>query len=87
VLTDVGEPANLGSIVSYGWSGAFGAYFWIDPKEDMIGVLMIQIRPYDHLNTRQDLQTVATQVRVAHALGVDLKHPASPPILSGNWIN
>jgi len=61
VLADLGETANLGSIGSYGWGGAFGTYFWIDPKEQMIGILMIQVRPYTHLNIRQDFQTLATQ--------------------------
>ena len=61
VLTDLGETANLGSLGSYGWGGAFGTYFWIDPKEQMIGILMIQVRPYSHLNIRQDFQTLATQ--------------------------
>jgi CubicO group peptidase (beta-lactamase class C family) len=27
---------------SFGWSGAFGTYFWVDPKEDLIAVMMIQ---------------------------------------------
>ena len=61
VLTDLGESANLGSLGSYGWGGAFGTIFWIDPKEDMFGILMIQLRPYDHVNIRQDFQTMATQ--------------------------
>jgi len=64
VLTDLGESANLGSLGSYGWGGAYGTYFWIDPKEDTIGILMIQIRPYDHLNFRKDFQTLATQAIV-----------------------
>src|SRR5882724_2133964 len=64
VLTDLGESANLGSLGSYGWGGAFGTYFWIDPKEDTIGILMVQIRPYDHLNIRQDFETLATQAIV-----------------------
>src|SRR5712692_6015623 len=61
VLTDLGESANLGSLGSYGWGGAFGTYFWIDPKEEMIGILMIQVRPYNHLNIRQEFQTLAMQ--------------------------
>jgi CubicO group peptidase (beta-lactamase class C family) len=64
VLTDLGESANLGSVGSYGWGGAFGTLFWIDPKEDMFGILMIQLRPYDHINIRQDFQTMATQAIV-----------------------
>jgi len=27
---------------SFGWSGAFGTHFWVDPKEKIVGVLMIQ---------------------------------------------
>jgi CubicO group peptidase (beta-lactamase class C family) len=27
---------------SYGWDGAFGTHFWIDPKEKIVGILMIQ---------------------------------------------
>jgi CubicO group peptidase (beta-lactamase class C family) len=61
VLTDLGKAAHLGSPGSYGWGGAFGTYFWIDPKEDMIGILMMQLRPYSHLNIRLDFQNLATQ--------------------------
>ncbi len=27
---------------SFGWDGAFGTHFWVDPKEKIVGVLMIQ---------------------------------------------
>jgi len=27
---------------SFGWSGAYGTHFWADPKENLVGVLMIQ---------------------------------------------
>jgi CubicO group peptidase (beta-lactamase class C family) len=27
---------------SYGWDGAFGTHFWVDPKEKMVGLLMMQ---------------------------------------------
>ena len=29
----------------FGWDGAFGSSWWVDPKEEMIGVLMAQRRP------------------------------------------
>jgi CubicO group peptidase (beta-lactamase class C family) len=41
----VHNAAASGSRVSngsFGWSGAFGTHFWVDPKEDLIAVLMIQ---------------------------------------------
>jgi CubicO group peptidase (beta-lactamase class C family) len=27
---------------SYGWDGAYGTHFWVDPKEKVVGILMIQ---------------------------------------------
>jgi CubicO group peptidase (beta-lactamase class C family) len=27
---------------SFGWSGAYGTHFWVDPKEDLIAIMMIQ---------------------------------------------
>ena len=27
---------------SFGWGGAFGTNFWVDPKEQLVGVLMVQ---------------------------------------------
>ena len=59
VRSHVGESAISGSVGEYGWGGAYGTYFWVDPKEQMIGILMVQVRPYTHLNIRQDFQVLA----------------------------
>ena len=64
VLTDVGKSAMLGSLGSYGWGGAYGTYFAVDPKEDMFSVLMIQINTTSHLNIRADSVTLAEQAIV-----------------------
>lgn len=61
VREDVGESATLGSVGEYGWGGAYGTYFWIDPKEQLIGILMIQLMPYAHLNIRPEFQNAVTQ--------------------------
>ncbi|MGE5717082.1 MAG: serine hydrolase domain-containing protein, partial [Acidobacteriota bacterium] len=29
----------------FGWDGAFGTSWWVDPKEELIGILMTQRRP------------------------------------------
>jgi CubicO group peptidase (beta-lactamase class C family) len=42
VLMDVARSANLGSVGSFGWSGAASTHTWIDPQEDMIGLIMPQ---------------------------------------------
>jgi CubicO group peptidase (beta-lactamase class C family) len=37
-----GENGWLGTPGDYGWAGARGTYFWIDPKEELVGLMMIQ---------------------------------------------
>jgi len=34
-----------GSKGDYYWAGVWGTYFWVDPKEQLIGILMTQIAP------------------------------------------
>ena len=38
-MASVGVPFSVGS---YMWGGAYGTLFWIDPKEDILGVFMVQ---------------------------------------------
>jgi CubicO group peptidase (beta-lactamase class C family) len=64
VRQDLGESLTLGSTGEYGWGGAFGTYFWVDPKEQLIGILMIQLSPYAHLNIRPEFQNAVTQAIV-----------------------
>ncbi len=40
-----GEAGMMGSAGEFNWGGAAGTKFWIDPKEDLIGIFMIQILP------------------------------------------
>jgi len=40
-----GKSATVGSEGEYYWGGAAGTSFWIDPKEHMIGVFLIQVLP------------------------------------------
>ena len=42
VMAKPGEGLGLSSALECGWAGAASTYFWIDPVEDMIGVVMSQ---------------------------------------------
>ncbi len=42
VLVDVAQSQSLSSAGEYGWSGAARTYYWIDPKEELIGLFMAQ---------------------------------------------
>jgi CubicO group peptidase (beta-lactamase class C family) len=40
VRTHVGLAPLAGTVGDYSWGGAFGTYFWIDPKEQLAVVFM-----------------------------------------------
>jgi CubicO group peptidase (beta-lactamase class C family) len=61
VLMDAGKSSEPLSPGSYGWGGAWGTYYFNDPVENLIGILMIQITSYGHVNIRSDMTTLATQ--------------------------
>ena len=45
VLMDVGQAQIPGSVGAYGWGGAASTEFWVDPKEELIGIQMAQFMP------------------------------------------
>jgi CubicO group peptidase (beta-lactamase class C family) len=42
VRTDTGVAGVPGSVGDYNWSGLGGTTFWVDPKENLIAVWMMQ---------------------------------------------
>ena len=64
VLMDVGQCQSMGSEGEYGWAGAAGTYFWIDPREELIGVSMIQFQPGGYHPVAQDFRVAAYQAIV-----------------------
>lgn len=61
VLTDIPQSATLGSLGSYGWFGFFGTYFYIDPKEDLIGIFMTQFHGPDSYPGVKEFQVLMYQ--------------------------
>lgn len=60
------DPLALGQRVSsgsFGWGGAYGTNFWIDPKEKLVGVIMIQMQG-GSADTRRDFQNAVMQAIV-----------------------
>lgn len=52
IRSERGVYDELESLGILGWDGAFHTRFWIDPKEDLIGVFMIQSDASTKINTR-----------------------------------
>lgn len=42
VRVDAGRNPLPGSVGDFSWSGIYGTYFWVDPKERLVAVLMVQ---------------------------------------------
>ena len=64
VTTDLGRSAMPSAEGTYGWGGAYCTVFWVDPEDEVIGILMTQVRPYTHLNIRKDFQTLTYQALI-----------------------
>jgi CubicO group peptidase (beta-lactamase class C family) len=45
VQTDLSQGNRRGSLGSFGWGGAAGTRFWVDPQEDMLGIMFAQTMP------------------------------------------
>jgi CubicO group peptidase (beta-lactamase class C family) len=60
VRTEPGLASVPGSVGEFNWGGAYGTTFWIDPAEQFIGVLLIQLRPLPRDYT-SEFRTLAYQ--------------------------
>jgi len=64
VLLDLGKGQTLGSVGNYGWGGAANTNFWIDPQEELIGILMLQFMPSGTYPVTPDFHILAYQALV-----------------------
>ncbi len=58
VRTAAGEAGLPGTIGEYGWAGNAGTLFWIDPKEDLIAIYMVQVSEGDRIMLRNQFRTM-----------------------------
>jgi CubicO group peptidase (beta-lactamase class C family) len=58
VITDAVARNIMLSNGSFGWQGAFGTHFWVDPKEKLVGLLMVQTSNQEMI---RDFETAVMQ--------------------------
>lgn len=58
VVEDPALEGLPGSVGVFGWSGAYNTYFFIDPEEELVGILMMQYAPYTGYYYRKFRQMV-----------------------------
>ena len=64
VVEDLGDRGVPGSVGEYGWGGAYGSTYWVDPKEDLVVVYMKQLIPANNLDDQNKLRTLVYQAIV-----------------------
>ena len=64
VVEDTGIHGMLGSASNYAWSGAAMTSFWIDPVEDMVGIMMTQFMPNDFHRLPDEFKVLVYQALV-----------------------
>ena len=64
VLMDVSKSGMAGSVGEFGWDGAFSTYVWIDPKEALYGLLMLQHQPNAYYPIAQQFKQLTYQAIV-----------------------
>jgi len=58
VTLDLATAQSIGSVGEYGWGGAASTAFWIDPKEDLIVIFMVQFWMSGTFNFRGQLKSI-----------------------------
>ena len=61
VRREAGVAGIAGSVGEYGWAGNAGTLFWIDPKEQLIAIYMIQVSDPDRIALRNQFRTMVVQ--------------------------
>ena len=61
MVTDPDRSVQAITPGSFGWGGAWGTVFWVDPAEEMVSIFMIQISSYRHFNIRRDFPNLVMQ--------------------------
>ena len=58
------DAGIAGSVGEYGWAGNAGTLFWIDPKEQLIALCMIQVGDAERIALRNQFRTLVEQAIV-----------------------
>jgi CubicO group peptidase (beta-lactamase class C family) len=61
VLLDPARAQTLGSVGNWGWGGAASTKFWIDPREELIAILMTQLLPNGEIPLHTDFINLTYQ--------------------------
>ena len=61
VMLDVAQTGMMGSVGDHSWGGFAETFFWIDPQEDLIAIMMTQYLPSQTYPIRSEFRTAVYQ--------------------------
>ena len=64
VLLDVPASGSPGSVGTFRWGGAATTAFWVDYREELVGLLLTQFMPANHYRIRSEFKTLVYQAVV-----------------------
>ncbi|NJD59683.1 MAG: beta-lactamase family protein, partial [Anaerolineae bacterium] len=64
VMMDVAQSGMMGSVGLHGWGGWANTHFWVDPREQLVGILMMQYIPSGTYQVTNDFRTAVYQAMI-----------------------
>jgi CubicO group peptidase (beta-lactamase class C family) len=65
VMLNPAAAGIMGSIGDFGWGGYAETYFWVDPQEKLIAILMTQYQPSQTYPIRKEFRTAVYQALIS----------------------
>jgi CubicO group peptidase (beta-lactamase class C family) len=70
IVEDLGRAGRYGSVGEFRWGGAYHTYYWADPQEKLVGVLMTQLLPAGDSDLQSKFRALVYQAIVGPPTGV-----------------
>ena len=64
VMLDPVRAAVVGSVGEYAWGGAASTMFWVDPREELVGMLLTQLIPSSMYPLRREMKALTYQALI-----------------------
>ena len=61
IVEALGRTPDYGSPGAFGWGGAYFTTYWVDPKEQLVAVMMTQLLPANGLDLQEKFRTLVYQ--------------------------
>lgn len=79
IVEDVGRTGRAGSLGEYGWGSAYYSGYWVDPKERLVCLILLQLIPARDLDLQEKFHTLVESALVGPAADGIAFRAGAPP--------